>query len=200
MQTRPQRATDRSRRLEAHKVFLLDFLRRPKEVASVIPSSRFVERRLIREALIDQAETIVELGPGVGGTSRAFLKSMSPSARLLCIEINPRFAHHLRKEITDPRIIIHEGDARDLASILTRYNLDAPHAVLSGIPFSTLPDKVGLGIIQAVHDCLAPNGRFVAYQVRDRVAVLGRNVFGKPKASTELLNVPPTRIFRWEKS
>lgn len=199
MQTRPQRATDRLRRLEAHRVFLLDFLRRPKEVASVIPSSRFVERRLIREAQIGRAKTVVELGPGTGGTSRAFLKSMSDSARLLCIEINPRFAHHLRKEITDPRVIIHEGDARNLQEILTQHNLNAPDAVLSGIPFSTLPEEVGLGIIQSVHDCLAPHGRFVAYQVRDRVAILGKRVFGTPKSSTELLNVPPTRIFRWEK-
>jgi phosphatidylethanolamine/phosphatidyl-N-methylethanolamine N-methyltransferase len=210
--TELERAADRTRRLEApkpvetpnkleaQKLFLLDFLKRPREVASVIPSSRFVERRVIREAELDRAKTVVELGPGTGGTSRAFLEAMSPDARLLCIEINPRFAEHVRRELDDPRVVVHEGDARDLSDLLDRYELDPPDAVLSGIPFSTIPEEIGLGILQSVHDCLAPGGRFVAYQVRDRVEVLGRRFFGAAETSTEFLNVPPIRIFRWEKA
>ena len=46
---------------------------------------------------------------------------------------------------------------------------------------------------------LEPGGAFVAYQVRDRVHTLGREVFGRARVQTELLNVPPMRIYRWEK-
>jgi hypothetical protein len=54
--------------------------------------------------------------------------------------------------------------------------------------------------VREVHEALAPGGRFVAYQVRDRVEILGREVFGPARVQTELLNVPPMRVYRWEKS
>ncbi len=190
---------ERPKRLEEHKLFLWDFIRRPLEVASVIPSSRFLERRIVRAAEADVAKTVVELGPGTGGTSRAFLRAMAPDTRLLCIEINDRFAKHLERELDDPRVIVHRGDARDLRTILDKYELPEPDAVVSGIPFSTIPQDIGLGILRSVHDVLAPGGRFVAYQVRDRVYVLGKTIFGPAESVTEYRNVPPARVFTWRK-
>jgi phospholipid N-methyltransferase len=182
-----------------HRVaFLRDFLRRPKEVASIVPSSRFLERRLVRAADPGAAQTVVELGPGTGGTSRALLRAMRPGARLLVVEINPRFAKLLRATIGDSRLVVHEGDARALGAILREHGLPAPELVVSGIPFSTMPREAGLEVVEAVRNVLAPGGRFVAYQVRDRVEVLGRQVFGRPRVQVELLNVPPMRIYRWE--
>ena len=40
---------------------------------------------------------------------------------------------------------------------------------------------------------------FVAYQVRDRVKILGSEVFGRPRTDRVLLNVPPMRVSHWEK-
>jgi phosphatidylethanolamine/phosphatidyl-N-methylethanolamine N-methyltransferase len=61
----------------------------------------------------------------------------------------------------------------------------------------TMP--IGRDILRSVYDVLEPGGAFVAYQVRDRVHTLGREVFGRARVQTELLNVPPMRIYRWEK-
>src|SRR3546814_9353635 len=72
-------------------------------------------------------------------------------------------------------------------------------AILSGIPFSTMPRELGLDILRSVHDSLTPGGRFVAYQVRDRVEDLGRCVFGDAQVQTVMLNVPPMRVYRWRK-
>ena len=44
-----------------------------------------------------------------------------------------------------------------------------------------------------------PGGVFVAYQVRDRVKILGSEVFGPARTDVVLLNVPPMRVYRWEK-
>ena len=54
-------------------------------------------------------------------------------------------------------------------------------------------------ILRSVHDALDPGGLFVAYQVRDVVETLGNEVFGVAKVKTELRNVPPMRVYRWEK-
>lgn len=180
--------------------FFRGFLQRPREVGSIIPSSRFLERRIVRGAAPHRARCVVELGPGTGGTTRALLRAMPPDARLLAIELNPRFVRMLRKEFDDPRLVVHEGSALEIQEALERHGLPAPDVVLSGIPFSTIPRRLGNEILRAVRESLAPDGRFLAYQVRDRVGVLGREVFGRPKVQTELLNVPPMRLYSWEKS
>ena len=54
-------------------------------------------------------------------------------------------------------------------------------------------------ILRSVYDALAEDGVFVAYQVRDRVKGLGREVFGPARVQTEMLNVPPMRVYRWMK-
>lgn len=184
---------------DARVLFFRDFLLRPKQVGSIIPSSRFLERRVVRGAELASARTVVELGPGTGGTTRALLRALPADARLLVIEINPRFAGLIRRSINDPRLRIEVGDASDLARHLESHGLPAPDVVVSGIPFSTMPRTLGLRIIRAVHDVLAPGGRFVAYQVRDRVAVLGRSIFGAAKMEAEIRNVPPMRVWRWLK-
>ena len=179
--------------------FLQGFLERPKEVGSIIPSSRFLERRIVRLARADTAKVLVELGPGTGGTTRALLRAMDPAARLLAIEVNTRFAELLRR-IDDPRLVVHHGDAAEIGTALDRYELPTPDVILSGIPFSTMAKGTGRDILQSVHDSLHPGGLFVAYQVRDRVESLGREVFGRARVQTEILNVPPMRVYRWKKA
>ncbi len=178
--------------------FFRGFLRSPEQVGSIIPSSRFMERRIVSLSELDGPLTVVELGPGTGGTTRAILEAMRPDARLLTIELDPKFSEILN-EIGDPRLLPHTGSATDLGAILAEYGLPAPDVVISGIPFSTMPREVGTEIIQAIHDCLPPGGRFVAYQFRGHVGRLGRPIMGQPEVEFELLNVPPMRFYRWRK-
>ncbi len=179
--------------------FLQGFLRRPQQVGSVIPSSRFLERRLVGLADVRGARIAVELGPGTGGTTRALLAALPPGAKLLCIEIDPKFAALLRRE-EDARLVVHQGSAEDLPAILAQHGLAAPDVVISGIPFSTIPPAVGGRIIESIRAALAPGGRFVAYQVRGRVAELARPILGRPDVTVELRNLPPVRVYRWHVS
>lgn len=176
--------------------FFRGFLRSPEQVGSIIPSSRFLERRIIKSSGLDRARMVVELGPGTGGTTRAILKAMPGTARLLTIELDPQFSSIL-ESIGDPRLIAHTGSATDLPEILGQYHLDAPDVVISGIPFSTMPREAGSAIIQAIRDSLAPNGRFVAYQFRGAVGRLGRPILGDPEVRLEVLNIPPMRFYTW---
>jgi phospholipid N-methyltransferase len=192
-------SNDRLRFQPDHRLaFLQGFLKNPTQVGSIIPSSRFLERRVVRAAEIARASLVVELGPGTGGTTRALLRALSPQARLLAIEIDPRFVTLLRRT-QDPRLIVHEGSAAEIESALRTYDLPAPDVILSGIPFSTMARSVGEQILRSVYDSLEPGGLFVAYQVRDRVETLGRRVFGRAQVQTEILNVPPMRVYRWQK-
>lgn len=184
-------------RLERKIAFFRGFLKRPGMVASVIPSSRFLERRLVEMGRVDHVHRVVELGPGSGGTTLAFLRSLPADGRLLAVELNPDFAELVGATIDDPRLTVHNGDARRLPRILDEEDMDRPEVVYSGIPFSHLPEEDGLTILRHIKNHLAPGGCFIAYQVRDKVAELGRQVMGEPDTDLILLNIPPVRIYRW---
>jgi phosphatidylethanolamine/phosphatidyl-N-methylethanolamine N-methyltransferase len=178
--------------------FFRGFLRNPEQVGSIIPSSRFLEKRIIQAADLDNARVIVELGPGTGGTTRAFLRAMGDQARLLNIELDEVFIP-LLDEIGDYRLTNHAGSAEHIGEILGHYGLPHPDAVISGIPFSTMPWSKGEAIIKAIWSTLVPGGRFVAYQFRAQVADIASSLLGKPDVKFELCNIPPMRVYRWQK-
>lgn len=182
-----------------HFEFLCGFLRNPAQVGSIVPSSHPLEQRLVRSAGIAQARTVVELGPGTGGTTAAFLRAMPAQAQLLAIELDRHFHQHLCATIRDPRFLLELGSAERLAEFLAAWQLPAPDAIISGIPFSTLPPEMSDRVAAAVAGALRPGGRFVAYQVRAHVAGFVSPYLGAPDTRWELVNVPPVRVFSWVK-
>lgn len=183
--------------------FLRGFLRHPDEVGSVIPSSPFLERRIVRMGGIAQARSVVELGPGTGGTTRALLRAMPGDGRLLAIELTPMFharLTHATTGIGDSRCTVQLGSAEEIEAFVAAHRMAAPAAVVSGIPFSTMPAEVADRIAAAVARVLAPGGVFLAYQVRRHVAHFVEPYLGAPEATAwEAINIPPMRLFRWRK-
>jgi phospholipid N-methyltransferase len=125
---------------------------------------------------------------------------MAQHARLLSIEINSHL-YALVNRIGDDRLIAHLGNAQGLKEIISMYGLCAPEVVISGIPFSTMSHISGSQILEAISSALAPGGRFVAYQVSKRIdPPLCKPFLGGGHMEVELFNIPPMRIYRWEKS
>ena len=121
-------------------------------------------------------------------------------ATLCAVEINKDFVDYLNKVIIDERLkVVHDG-AQNLNEIVKQQGWESADAVISGMPFSTLPKNIAQEIIQSVYDSLKPSGLFVAYQFRDRVGQLATPIFGEPKIYTEFRNFPPMRIYVWEKT
>jgi phospholipid N-methyltransferase len=95
--------------------------------------------------------------------------------------------------------VIEHGCASAMGDALARCGAHSADVVVSGIPFSTLPADVAQRIVTAVHGTLSPGGRFIAYQVSDRVTDYAAAEFGRPRVEFELCNVPPMRVFIWRK-
>lgn len=180
-------------------VFLREFLRNPRQLGSIIPSSGFLKRRIIAAADLTNASVVVELGPGNGGTTRSILDALPANAKLLSIELNEGL-YSLTSDITDARYIAHQGNATDLSAILKQHQTGRPDVVISGIPFSTMQPEAGQSILQCVQEELNDGGRFVAYQVSARVDRLNTYYPADHRTvSWEWLNVPPLRVWRWHK-
>ncbi len=199
----PSKSASQSRgpATKSRLAFFRSFLRQPQMIGSLIPSSRFLERRLVAEAGVASADVVVELGPGTGGTTQSLLRAMRPDARLLAIELADDLAALLQVQAEqDSRLLVHHGSAEDLSAVLAEHGLDQADAVISGIPFSTIPADLGARIMVQIQSALRPDGRFVAYQVRGHVARVAEPYFGMPKVAIEFINVPPLRVYRWQKS
>jgi phospholipid N-methyltransferase len=178
---------------------LRGFMAQPGQVGTVAPSSAALEQRIVRAADLARAGTVVELGPGTGGTTAALLHALPRDARLLAIELTPAFHSLVSRRFCDPRLIVELDSAERLADLLRSRRLAAPDAIVSGIPFSTLPAATANLVAQSIAEALAPGGRFVAYQVRAHVADIVSPYLGRPSVQWEPRNVPPVRVFRWVK-
>jgi phosphatidylethanolamine/phosphatidyl-N-methylethanolamine N-methyltransferase len=180
--------------------FLGEFFRSPLQVASIVPSTRFVERQVARR-VADCPGVVVELGAGTGGVTQALLSSISRSARLIAVELNPVLAARVAR-IGDPRLVVHCGSAEELPEVLRAHGCIAAAAVVSGLPFSTIPRARALRVLSAVERSLAPGGEFVAYHARDTLERLVaarrfRTRLELVEGCMAWINIPPLRIYRW---
>ena len=73
-------------------LFLRNYLKHPRMLGAMIPSSRFVVDEVLGKVDWDRAKVIVEYGPGVGTFTTEILKRMRPDAALIVFELNKDFA------------------------------------------------------------------------------------------------------------
>lgn len=179
--------------------FLKGFLRNPKEVGSLIPSSRFLMRRVLECGDFAKARVVVELGPGTGVFTREILRRMRPDGKLVAVEINPSFVDMLRRAYRDPRLFLYEGSAADLEKALIEAGVARADLVVSGIPFSTLARRTREATLEAARRVLRPGGYFLAYQFRSHVRRFADPVFGPGVTHREFWNLPPMRIYVWRR-
>ena len=176
-------------------LFARNFLRHPKMLGSVIPSSRFLVNRILRKMDWDRTRVVVEYGPGVGTFTAEILRRMRPDATLVVLETNPDFVRMLGAEIQDPRLRIVHGSAADVDAALRRDGLGAADYVISGIPFSTIPEPIRDDILRKTQQALRPDGAFLVYQFSPAVLANLKRVFSRVDRSFEPLNVPPAQVF-----
>lgn len=179
--------------------FFRGFLRNPREVGSVIPSSRFLTRRVLSCGGVHRARVVVELGPGTGVLTRQILGRMSLAGKLVAVEINGEFVRLLRRTCPDPRLTVFEGSSTDLERALGWAGEMQADLVISGVPFSTIEHGDGRRTLEAAKRVLSPRGRFVAYQFRSHVRRFADPVFGPAETHLGLWNLPPMRIYVWKR-
>ncbi|TWT53827.1 Methyltransferase domain protein [Rubripirellula amarantea] len=177
---------------------LQEWLREPTQVASLVPSTTSLTRRIAERECIRNASAILDLGPGTGGTTEALLEVAQPNCRVLAIEKTDGFIESLH-EIDDPRLIVEHGDVMGLGRILLSHQIESLDVIVSGIPFSTLSETDAVNLCKSIDQALPDGGTFIAYQLRSDVARYADPHFGR--ASTEMvwINVPPLRVFTWTK-
>lgn len=166
-----------------------------RNVASIMPSSKFLVRRVCRRMDFSERRVVVEYGPGLGVFSEYILKQMGPEDRLLLIEANPKFVDKLRKLAAgDPRVEVYHEKAQNVEEVLEAAGELAADYVLSGIPFSFLDEEVKHELIDTTKSILKPGGKFLVYQHYNHMEEPLNEHFEHVEKDFQLLNIPPIHI------
>ncbi|MBZ5524971.1 MAG: methyltransferase [Acidobacteriia bacterium] len=187
-----QRMTSRG---EETLLFAKNFLQHPRMLGSLIPSSRFLVDRLLGKVDWNRARTIVEYGPGVGTITSHILARMGPEARLVVFEMNGDFVKYLRRAFPDPRLHVVHGSAESVGIELQRLGCRGADYIISGIPYTTMPEDLRSRIMQESRSALNQGGAVLVYQFTRAVLPYLRACFSHVNQDFEPLNILPARLF-----
>lgn len=136
-----------------------EFLRRPLMTGAVAASSRRLAYAMTEGIGLERARLVAELGPGTGVFTDAILARLAPDARLVAVELNPVLAARLSATRRDSRLTVVQGSAAGLAA-----TVGGPvDAVVSGLPWTVMPQDRRGHILDAVAEVLARGGRFTTF-------------------------------------
>lgn len=179
-----------SRALGPAGVFFRGFVEQPRMVGAIIPSSPAVVRTMLAPVDWPNTRLFVEYGPGVGTFCQPVLDRLPRDGELLVIDTNPLFIDYLRRRFTDSRFHAVLGSAADVEEIVRSLGHDKADYVLSGLPFSTLPEGVGPAIAGATARIIRKGGAFLTYQYTNAARDYTARHFPRVETAKVWANLP----------
>ena len=189
--------------------FLGTFVRHPRQVGAVVPSSPALAKAMVAGLDVGPGQSVVELGPGTGAFTRAVLRVLPEGAEYLGVELDKKFVRHLRgrfprKHYPAARFV--EGSAEHVDRHHAEAELGHPRVVLCGLPFASLPNGVQSNVVAAVDRLLPAGGEFRTFQyvhafnlpAAQRFRSRMDELLGPAHRSRSVkLNVPPAYVLTW---
>lgn len=167
-----------------------------KHIASITPTSRFGVKRICSKIDFNQDNIIIEFGPATGVFTKFLLQNISHNSKLILIEQNQYFVSFLKKHFRDSRVIVYHESAENVAQIASINHINY---IISGIPFSFIPQKSRNSIIYGCYSILKKGGKFLAYQTFFQKDILLKDHltqhFLNVNDEYEILNIPPLRVY-----
>jgi len=137
------------------------FLTQGKKIASCVPSSEAMARKMIDGIDWDAAKCIVELGAGTGPITAQLVQRLKPHTRAVVIELDPTLCARLRERFHGvPNLDVIEGDATKFDQYLAERGLPQVDHVLSGLPLPSFPKGLRNAVLETSARALSPTGTF----------------------------------------
>lgn len=182
------------------RLFLRRWLAHPLQMGSVLPSTRFLTRAMVRAARLDllaDKDMVVELGPGTGSVTKALLEAGLPGERLVLVERDPHMCDWLLRRFPKVRVLC--ADAGQLDEVLAAAGIDRVARVMSSLPLNSLPGRACDAIVRAVFRVLPrENGFFVQYTYGVAAPIPHRALrLSGERVEFVPVNVPPASVWRF---
>ena len=182
---------DSGEALEEHVMFFRKFLRAPLKTGSVLPSSEYLTREMIKPVDWPRARHLAELGAGTGVFTRRIDEMYRPGTEVLIFEKDDGMRQRLNGQF--PEFGFHP-DALHLREILGQRGIPALDGIISGLPFSNFPPSLRNGILDEAAGALAPDGVFVTFMYSLRLVGDLKKRFRSVRTTLVPLNFPPAFV------
>ena len=194
------RNADIGDRAREHLEFFLAWLRRPRQTASVVPSSRYLALRMVRD-IDPEGGRVLELGGGTGAFTREILATGLPPEKLEVVEINAAFARALERQFAGVDVIRHRAET---ISAHVSGEPGGYQRVVSGLPLLAMNHDTQRAILDEAFRLLAPEGVFVQFTY-SALSPVGREILESlglvaQRMGQTLLNFPPATVFHFRRA
>ncbi len=178
------------------------FLRDPRNIATIWPSSRVLAEAMLRGLTSEAGDLVVEFGPGTGAFTRLIAERLlsTPGTRYLGIEGDAKL-HALLEERFAGMTFSH---GRVEADSSWPQDLGDPRFILSGLPLISMPPEVLRTIVEGAYRRLRPGGIFRTFSYVHSTPTPGQRrlrrtmaeVFDSFHTSKPIArNLPPALVF-----
>ena len=173
--------------------FIKNFFKNRKEVGSIVPSSPYLAKEMVKKEDIEKSEVILEIWAWTGIFTEELLKHNIDWKKIIIIEKNKEFYDILRREFSN--LIIINDDILNLEQILKKHNIEKIDLIISGIPFRSLPDDVFHNFIKKLSIYIDKDSKFIQFSyfkdTKNKLELYFDSIFIKKV----LLNIPFAYIF-----
>lgn len=170
-----------------------------KTSGTVMPSSRFLAQKMLKEIDFSSCKLLVELGPGNGVITNQILKKIHPNSHLICFEVNDVFYQNL-KQNPHPQLTVLRVSAEEIETEMKKLGFSKACHIISSLPLTIIPNSVSDAILANSLNSLNTNGTFIQYQYSLTYYKKLKSVFReKITLDFELLNFPPAFVYRCKK-
>lgn len=184
--------------------FFKTFLESPLQVGAILPSSPALARQITEPIDFENAEVIVEFGPGLGSFTTELLQRKRPETQLIAFEVNPSMADEIAK--AHPELDLVRDGAENILEHLAKRGIKQVDAIVSGLPFAQFPPRLQERILNGTVRALRPGGLFLSFTyyhsnalpMTHRFRARLKKLFRKVERVRVLKNVPPAYVTRCE--
>lgn len=172
------------------------FIKAPQEIGAIVPSSRFLARKMLEPIDLSEASCIVELGAGTGAITNEMIRRSGRHSRILILDLNVEAVNLLRERVKmHGNVEVIHSDARELEKILSARGISSVAAIVSSLPYASLGNELTREILSTAARNLSPQGQFVAFQYTPLLRKTFEQYFEILSSRIELRNLPPAIVY-----
>jgi phosphatidylethanolamine/phosphatidyl-N-methylethanolamine N-methyltransferase len=201
---RPDKFMPFEERIADEARFIKAWLDNPIVTGAVSPSGRFLAQMMARYVDPGRPGPIVELGPGTGPITEAWVARGIAPERLVLVEYDAAFCALLARRF--PAATIVKGDAYRLAETLADVLREPAAAIVSGVPLLNKPERQRIDLLKQAFALMPPDGSFVQFTYgmvspipRGKLRS-GRTFFEAEASPAVWLNLPPARVWIYRRA
>jgi phosphatidylethanolamine/phosphatidyl-N-methylethanolamine N-methyltransferase len=190
-----------------HLLFLGRFVRSPRTIGAIAPSSRWLARRMLSGLAFDADSRVAELGPGTGAVTAELAGRLPSGARAIAVDIDRGFVDRLNGRWQGVECVCDRAER--LAALGEARGLLPFDHIVSGLPFASLPPATTELVLDAIHGTLREGGTFTTFQYVHAYRfgsaeafrrAMTRRMGAAPSRWLVLGNVPPALVLRWRRA